>query len=121
PLLKTVRKLERFERGLSEVYAIWKAAQSRSGERIPVTGSIKQAKRLSNYTSSIDSNFYESRRLQEGLGLVSITGIWLAVVGGLPMLLGGLTRLALALRMKTLENGHKSAAHLFHVIEKNVI
>lgn len=137
PAKQKLNDLHRLARAMPEIGALFRDAQAEAGEKFPVSPMLRKAAKIGKEmdaalpevkgvipkVESVDSlqPLPKDQQISEGLTLTTIIGLTLGVIGGIPLVLSGLTRLAGALKLKKLAKALKSAHEVAHHIEQGVI
>lgn len=131
PLTRKVREIKQVGNSLSLVGRLWLESERESGEKLPVSTTMRKAKSLSSIVDRAFSevsdlpesklDYDESYPVNEALTLTTIIGLALGIIGGIPIILKTLQKLASLLRLKRLSHALESAHEVVHHIEARVI
>lgn len=113
PLSKTLANLSKAATGLDDVVQIWYAAQREAGQKIPTTPLMRKAQSLLLLAADVEQEIrsvptletyiaprFDNRKGQINEAIPTTIGWTLSAIGGTPLILRGLVRLAYWLGMR---------------------
>lgn len=113
PITKKIQALKRLGSVLKGIQDIWVDAERESGQSMKSDRGFRKAMALSE--GKIPDNMPQK---SESLSLITITSLALATIGGIPMILKGLMKVAKFLKMHSIEGKLEAAFEVAEFLEE---
>lgn len=135
PLRSKLNQLLRLKKPLEGVEELWLGASEDSGQMIPRSPAAVRAMSIVDLIKSRDTELEvrrfvsdnslrvipESYNLREDMGVSSIIGLTLGAIGGLPLMLKGLSKLCGILRLRSIQRAVDECWHVLHLVEMGTL
>lgn len=133
PLMKMIAKMRSGYDAVRSTALIWKDAQEETGENLNPSESLRRAVMVTKMAgegldavppSTVEHaipEYVPEKPLKESLSVVTVVSFVLAIIGGLPMIVHGIEKLAKLLRLRRLARALDSVHHVLHAFEEGVV
>lgn len=135
PVKRKLRELDRLGKAIPQIGRLWAEAQKEAGQKMPVTSIMRKAGKLGSLAVAaknevsqfnplkkpVTEEEYEKPIEEELLTISSLIGLVLGIIGGLPLVMKLLAKLAKLLRMPRLQAAFLTAQEVTHHLEQRVV